>query len=85
MLAGVENESRHARGLVRLRSQDGFQHGVQLSGDVFGQKAQHEVSPFLQGCIFAPVPAVSIEISQVLRAIEFDHQPCGFAENIYFH
>ena len=71
--------------LVSQRALDGVQDIIQVLAEVFGQEAEHEISMFLERGVLAPVATVSLGISQMLSAIQFDHQASSLAEQIHFH
>jgi hypothetical protein len=43
---------------MRQRSQDGVEHEIEFSTEVFGQKPQHEIAVLLQSLDLATVAAV---------------------------
>ncbi len=53
---------------------DSVENVVQALAYIFGQKAQNEVTGFLQNKIFAPITPIGLNISQVLRPIQLDSE-----------
>jgi hypothetical protein len=49
---------------------------VQLFARVFRQKSQHKISIPLRQGIFPPIPAASLGVSRMLRAIQLDDDTC---------
>src|ERR1051326_1686382 len=64
---------------------DCIQNLVQVLASVFRQEPQNEISVLLQQCVFSPVTTVSLLITEMLRAVQFnDHTVLG-AEEVDLH
>ena len=63
----------------------GVQNVVEVFANVRSQKSKHEILVLLKKRVFAPVTTISLNVGQVLVAVQFDDNSPRFAEKIHFH